>query len=49
MKQSLEIVSEFKYLYENIGEKSDEIRGRLNSESVTILNDDKVTGVIVFA
>jgi len=31
VKQSLEIVSEFKYLYESIGEKSDKIRGRLKS------------------
>jgi len=49
VKQSLEIVSEFAYLYESIGEKSGKIRGRLNSENVTIPNDDKITGVIIFA
>jgi hypothetical protein len=49
VKQSLETVSEFKYLYESIGEKGNKIRGRLNSENVTIPNDDKITGVIVFA
>jgi len=27
VKQSLETVSEFKYLYESTGEKSDKIRG----------------------
>ena len=49
MKQSLETVSEFKYLYESTGEKSDKIRGWLNYESVTIPNDDKITGVTDFA
>jgi len=49
VKQELEIVSEFTYLYESIGEKSGKTRGRLNSENVTILNDDKITGVIIFA
>jgi hypothetical protein len=49
VKQSLEIVSEFKHLHKSIGEKSDNIRGRLNSEYITIPNDDKITGVIIFA
>jgi len=49
VKQSLETASEFTYLYESIGEKSGKIRGRLNSENVTIPNNDKITGVIIFA
>ena len=49
VKKSPETVSEFRYLYESIGEKSDKIRGRLNSESVIIPNDDKITGVTDFA
>jgi len=35
-------------IHVSIGEKSGKIRGRLNSENVTIPND-KITGVIIFA